>query len=212
MNVRSCVHKEHNLSHVHRVLPSTVIDQPHGLSLFFKQRRSCLASLVLYLCRYEARIDACWKKEAESTRNKEFEDHSLSLGPARPEILRLLGPPYLTTSSLIYSDSIDFFQEAKLLTIPSKFMSENHCLAYCDMSKWPVGMVTEIAFPGFLLNECSCAGWWIRPDNESYWQKRRKKQARLLRVSLVTSPRFLLLPMLLFSTPLLFTLLFLFDP
>lgn len=123
-------------------------------------------------------------------------------------------PPYPTTSNLIYSNSIDFLQEAKLLVIPSKFMSENHHLAYCDLSKWPVGMVAETAFPGFLWSEYSCVWWRMGPENESYWQKRRKKQAGLfLSVSLVTSPHFfLLLPILLFPTPLLFTLLLLFGP
>lgn len=104
-------------------------------------------------------------------------------------------PTYLTTSSIIYGHSIDFFQKAKLLIIPSKFMSENHCLAYCDLSKWQVGLVTEIAFLGFCWMDIAVWGSERCQKMKAFDRRgRKKKHSGLLNVSLVTWPLFLSLP------------------
>lgn len=65
----------------------------------------------------------------------------------------MLDPIYLTASCLIYGDLIRLLQ-ARLLSVPSKLLSENHWLANCELVKVTSGQGGRDRISGLCL-ECT---------------------------------------------------------
>lgn len=78
----------------------------------------------------------CGEKEAEATGKGKLEtaEWPWILGILDPRILWILDPIYQTASHLIFS-SLICLQQARLLRVPSQFLSENHRLANCELVK-----------------------------------------------------------------------------
>lgn len=93
------------------------------------------------------------EKETEATRKAKLEPVEWHLGFARLRILWMLDPIYLTASCLIDGNLIRLLQ-ARLLSVPSKLLSENHWLANCELVKVTSGQGGRDRISGLCL-ECT---------------------------------------------------------
>lgn len=110
----------------------------HALYLSFKQKQlsGIMSSSKSLLGTRQGRVslDALWRERSWGHGKREIRDCWVALDPIRLRILWILDPIYQTASHLIFS-SLICLQQARLLCVPSQFLSENHRLANCELVK-----------------------------------------------------------------------------